>query len=55
MNENLDLFAVPSEVEAGKPPSEPEREILSEVPGSIKWYAEKQREYWNRAFPWTKK
>jgi len=55
--ENLDLFAVPPEVESGKQTIEPERESasLENPPGSIGWYAEKQREYWNRAFPWAKK
>jgi hypothetical protein len=48
-----------SEVEAGKPAVEPERVAPPEQSesglrnplGSIPWYAEKQREYWNAAFP----
>lgn len=57
MSENLDLFAVPPELEAGKPAPEPERESipLEDQPGSIRWYAEMQRQYWNAAFPWAKK
>lgn len=61
MSETLDLFPVPPEVESGKPTPEPRREEApledrtGEVPGSIKWYAEKQREYWNLAFPHSPK
>jgi hypothetical protein len=55
VNENLNLFAVPPEVERGEPSVEPEREEISEQPGSIRWYAEMQRRYWNEAFPWAEK
>jgi hypothetical protein len=60
-DETLDLFAVPSELEAGEPAVEPERKEIpvedrtGEIPGSIRWYAEKQREYWNLAFPHSPK
>lgn len=57
MNESRDLFALLPELEVRKPAVEPERKEvpLEDQPGSIKWSAEKQREYWNLAFPGAKK
>jgi hypothetical protein len=54
---DLSSEAVQSRLEVRGPAVEQERVELSEEnkPGSIGWYAAKQIEYWNKAFPWAKK